>query len=337
MRKKGSSWKAPAQALAAMPDISGNTVNGLGEGNSRPASPFFWHEPEYQQFGEMQNYTLGIMFGLDDGKDIIDAFNLDENFQVKPRGPAPIELSEKKIERQPALWSQLVKDFALSHHADVVGIAKMQPEWVIDGFEIKEEYVVIVGVAHDFDEMSQAPSIPGNNRAIVEVGKQYTRAAVAAAELNNYIRGQGYESTCHPGPKAHSLLMIPAAIEAGLGELGKHGSLINRELGSSFRLSAVTTNMPLTVDEKDIFGIEDFCTRCQVCTRACPPDAIYSEKQLVRGVEKWYVDFDKCIPYFAETRGCGICIVVCPWSLPGVADNLLVKMARKKDKETATG
>ena len=28
--------------------------------------------------------------------------------------------------------------------------------------------------------------------------------------------------------------------------------------------------------------------------------------------KKWYVDFDKCIPYFAETSGCAICIAVCP-------------------------
>ena len=32
--------------------------------------------------------------------------------------------------------------------------------------------------------------------------------------------------------------MIPHAIEAGLGQLGKHGSLINERLGCSFRLSA---------------------------------------------------------------------------------------------------
>ncbi len=28
---------------------------------------------------------------------------------------------------------------------------------------------------------------------------------------------------------------------------------------------------------------------------------------------KWYVDFDKCIPYFTKTHGCTICIEVCPW------------------------
>jgi len=50
---------------------------------------------------------------------------------------------------------------------------------------------------------------------------------------------------------------------------------------------------------------------------------------MVRGVEKWYVDFDKCIPFFAETSGCAICIAVCPWSLPGVGENLSDKLARR--------
>ena len=61
-------------------------------------------------------------------------------------------------------------------------------------------------------------------------------------------------------------------------------------------------------------------------------DAISEQKQLVRGEEKWYVDFDRCIPYFAETKGCAICIARCPWSRPGVADNLLVKMAARRER-----
>ena len=82
-------------------------------------------------------------------------------------------------------------------------------------------------------------------------------------------------------------------------------------------------------DAPDIFGADLFCQSCQVCTRACPPDAIAPDKQTVRGTEKWYVDFDKCLPYFVENETCGICLAVCPWSRPGVADNLVGKMARR--------
>lgn len=34
-----------------------------------------------------------------------------------------------------------------------------------------------------------------------------------------------------------------------------------------------------------------------------PPSAIIQHKQMVRGVERWYVDFNKCIPYFADDSG----------------------------------
>ena len=124
--------------------------------------------------------------------------------------------------------------------------------------------------------------------------------------------------------------MIPPALAAGLGELGKHGSIINRAYGSSFRLAAVTTNLPLISDVPDNFGADEFCASCRVCARACPPDAIGHDKQWVRGAQKWYVEFDKCVAYFNETYGCGICIAVCPWSAPGRAPNLTKRMTARR-------
>jgi epoxyqueuosine reductase QueG len=87
--------------------------------------------------------------------------------------------------------------------------------------------------------------------------------------------------------------------------------------------------MPLVATGPSRFGADDFCTNCQVCTRACPPGAISEDKQMVRGVERWYVNFDKCIPYFAEAASCGICIAECPWTRPDVRPKLLATMARR--------
>ena len=58
-------------------------------------------------------------------------------------------------------------------------------------------------------------------------------------------------------------------------------------------------------------------------------DAIYTEKQTVRGEHKWYVDFDLCIPYFVENTGCGWCIGQCPWSRTGIAPRLAEKMSKR--------
>ena len=161
---------------------------------------------------------------------------------------------------------------------------------------------------------------------------KYNTASSSCRKLVNHILSLGYEAKAYPGPFATALNMMPAALAAGLGELGKHGSMINRQYGSSFRLSAVTTNLSMIADKPDNFGADDFCMRCQVCSNACPPDAINSEKQLVRGIEKWYVDFDKCIPYFGETLACGICIARCPWSTPDRAPKLAEKWTLRLSK-----
>ena len=92
----------------------------------------------------------------------------------------------------------------------------------------------------------------------------------------------------------------------------------------------MVTELPLVADAPDEFGADGFCLSCRVCTDACPPDAIFRDKQMVRGEVKWFVDFDRCIPYFNDTHGCGICIAVCPWSRPGVAPRLADKLSRRR-------
>ena len=131
---------------------------------------------------------------------------------------------------------------------------------------------------------------------------------------------------------AGKITLIPPALACGFGELGKHGSLITPEMGASFRLSAVLTDAPFAPTPPREFGIDDFCASCRVCEDACPPEAIFSEKQTVRGMKKWYVDFDKCLPFFNQTHGCAICIAVCPWSRPGVGVNLAAKLARRAER-----
>ncbi|CAN5874864.1 hypothetical protein BH11MYX4_BH11MYX4_48830 [soil metagenome] len=110
----------------------------------------------------------------------------------------------------------------------------------------------------------------------------------------------------------------------------KHGSLIHRELGANFRLACVLTDVPLLVERPDVFGGDDFCASCRVCAEACPPDAIVHDKQIVRGERRWYVDFDKCLPYFNENLGCAICLAVCPFSRPVIGPRLVAKLARKR-------
>jgi Pyruvate/2-oxoacid:ferredoxin oxidoreductase delta subunit len=306
-----------------MPEVSGNAVNGLGETRPRRASPFFWHPPERQTHGALQQKVTDYQQAVPE---------IARYFSSAPpggRGPEPITQAAATAPGTAAHWAAELKQFALGNEADLVGIAAMEPMYVYEGYDIAEPWVVLIGVGMEYEELSQAPATGENPAAAVVVAREYNRAARSCRKLRNFILSKGYYAKAYQGPYASALNMIPAAIEAGFGELGTHGSIINRELGSRFRLSAVTTDMPLVTDARVNFGIDDYCARCNACTNACPPQAIFEDKQLVRGVEKWYVDFDKCIPYFGEALGCGICIVRCPWSRPGAADRILHKLARR--------
>ena len=321
--KKKHNYSPDPELLKRFPDVSGNAINGLGERQRRQPARFFWHPADQHPFGELQQYIV---------TELRPASGEDRSFRNPhvDRGPSPVAINPQRAERSAANWADDVKAFALDHEADLVGVAAMQPDYVFEGYQIEEPWVVVMGFQHDYQKLARAPATESDPAAYHDLHEQYNRGARAANKLANHIRGYGYQAQAFPGPMADALAMIPAAVAAGLGELGKHGSMINRQFGSAFRLSAVTTDLPLVPDAPDVFGADDFCTRCQVCRQACPPDAIFDDKQWVRGEKKWYVDFDKCIPYFGENYACGICIAVCPWSRPGLAENLIVKMARRR-------
>ncbi|NQV79380.1 MAG: 4Fe-4S dicluster domain-containing protein [Alphaproteobacteria bacterium] len=235
------------------------------------------------------------------------------------------------VRRTPAAWSAAVKQEARDLGAELVGVARMQPEWVFDGFDVSQKWAVMLGIAMDHAELRTAP----HPRAIAEVVRQYGRGTQVAKRLASWLRAQGWDGFPHGGPDAGPILMIPPALACGFGELGKHGSIINPTLGSSFRLAYVLTDLPLEPGAAEAFGADGFCAHCRVCENACPPVALTPSKHLVRGETKWYVDFDKCVPYFNDTTGCGICIAVCPWSLPGVAPRLAAKLTRRRDRPAA--
>jgi epoxyqueuosine reductase QueG len=243
--------------------------------------------------------------------------------------PELIPVAEEQNSASAEQLSAEATAFALSHEADAVGIAAMDPLYVFEGYTVEEPWVIVLGLAHNYERLKEVPSDETNGIGVVDIGDQYAKGTRSSYALANWIRSQGYTANPYPGPSASALVLIPPAIAAGLGELGKHGSLISPKFGSGVRLAGVTTNMPLVATGPNRFGADDFCSTCQVCTRACPPGAISENKQMVRGVERWYVNFDKCIPYFAEAASCGICIAECPWTRPDVRPKLLATMARR--------
>ncbi len=323
-------YRPGAEQRALFPPVSGNAINGLGETRRRPPTPLYWHDPDTIPHGELQKY-----FYRNAGR--LAAQRRETSQMEAHRGPAQLDpVAPRRAEDTPEGWSRRVKEAARARDADLVGVARMDPQWVFEGRRVDEPWIVVLGVAMDHAELAKAPPRPGELGSADEVSRQYNRAARASKALANWIRGQGWNARAHTGPMAGDLLSIPAAIAAGFGQLGKHGSIINDRFGASFRLASVTTDLVLVADQPVDIGVDDFCMHCQVCSDACPPEAIFDTKQMVRGELKWYVDFDRCIPYFNDTLGCGICIARCPWSLPGVAPRLSEKMLRRRARTSAS-
>jgi NAD-dependent dihydropyrimidine dehydrogenase PreA subunit len=309
---------------ALWPDVSGNAINGLGERDVRPPSPIYWHPPEMTPHGPLQVWMM------DQGRKE-PALHAQRAARATVIAHQPIPIAPGKLERDPAEMAMAVKERAAALGADIVGLVRADPLWVYEGYDFDYPWIVMLGVAMDYEKLETAPEVT----AAMSVVEGYTQGWRVAQPLADWIRGQGWRAEPRVGPAAGPIALIPAALACGFGELGKHGSIINRTLGSNFRLAAVFTDLPLAADEPAEFGADEFCTVCQVCANACPVDAITHEKQLVRGVTKWYVDFDKCLPYFNETYGCAVCIAACPWSMPGTAPSLAEKMlARRARKAT---
>jgi epoxyqueuosine reductase len=311
----------PNPETLALLRVSGNPINGVGETAVRRASPFFWHPADQHPYGDLQ------IVARQSSRRCPGAA---EAFAAAYNHPELCPVAERQNTAPAEQLASEMKAFALSHEADAVGVAAMDPLYVFEGYTVEEPWVIVLALAHNYERLREVPSDETNGIGVSDVGDQYARGTRASYALANWIRSQGYNAHAYPGPMADALLLVPPAIASGLGELGKHGSLISPQFGAGVRLAGVTTDMPLITTAPIRFGADEFCKNCQACTKACPPGAIQEQKQTVRGVERWYVDFDRCIPYFAEAASCGICIAICPWTRPDARPKLLATMAQRR-------
>jgi len=305
-------------------NVTGNQINGLGEQKFRKPVKVY-HIPGQKNPFRLVNITFLVKATLwlnssIRAKDMVEAWQSSTLDDI-----APVKTNE-----DPQTFTAQVKEKAKELGAFDVGITAMRDEWTYQNKSSKEKWIIMLAIPMDHQNLADAPYQNGRD----EVSRAYDKGHWAAHGLSNWLRGHGWPAHGHGSFLDSNVLMIPAAIAAGLGELGKHGSMIHRKLGSSFRLAFVLTDAPLIPDEPEEFGADEFCASCQVCAKACPPNAISHDKQMIRGVERYYVDFDKCVPFFNDSGGCAICIAACPWSRPGVADNLVLKMARKRGAQT---
>ncbi len=251
--------------------------------------------------------------------------------------------------------SQVVRKAAHLLGADQVGFAELDRRWVYSHYfdeETKKDYPIKFSDDPGYEQYDQpirledgTRIIPKEMRYVVvllhEWGKDvdgtehaptllseglstlaYARMAPTLWMLAEFIRGLGY----HAIPAANdTALSIPLAIDAGLGQLGRHGLLINPKVGARCRISKIITDLPLEPAGAVDSGITEFCNACLKCVPKCGTQAITAgnrsfeplDKSNAAGVLSWKVDAKKCMTFQNRVGStCSTCVRMCAWTKP---------------------
>lgn len=227
------------------------------------------------------------------------------------------------------LTTRRIKQVARFLGAGSVGICTIDRRWVYShhfnrksgeaqelDFPAALKYAIVLILPMDYQLGKTFPSALSGTTT----GLGYANSLNCANMLAQFITNLGYEAVASLNDTA---LSIPMAIEAGLGEYGRHGLLITPEFGPNVRIAKVFTDLPLAVDQVKEFGVKAFCEICRKCANACPPRAISKDVpspeapnfSSFSGIKKWTVNAEKCFRFWVKMNtDCAICIRVCPYN-----------------------
>ena len=241
-----------------------------------------------------------------------------DKVKLQPRGPG--------LDLGPEEATERVKGYARHVGADLVGIAELDPRWIYShrgmalamageewGAEIRvgHRYAIVFAKEMSRDMIGPAP----HTSSTVESMHRYADGAVIANQVASYVANLGYSATANHLSR-YDCLLVPLAVDAGMGEMGRLGYLMTREFGPRQRLSAVTTDLPLLPDAPVDIGVEDFCRICRKCAVCCPSRSIpEGDPEEVNGSLRWKLNETTCFDYWGKVgTDCNVCMRVCPWS-----------------------
>ena len=248
---------------------------------------------------------------------------LDDLSMLRP-GPDE-QLAPESPEQSAAEIKQIAKTFG----ADLVGVTAYDERWVYtERFDSQTgsgkpndlgeglTSVIVIGQSMDPSLIQTAPSALSGTAT----GLGYSQDAAVLLVVAQYIRNLGYQAVPSMNDSA---LAIPLAIQAGLGEYGRHGLVITPEFGPRLRFGKIFTDLPMSHDQPKMLGVKEFCEQCDRCAQACPAKAIPHggpvpvalNRSGLTGVRKWSVDGEACFGYWSKINtDCAICVRVCPWT-----------------------
>jgi ferredoxin len=230
---------------------------------------------------------------------------------LRSQWPKPAELTDRQAadnRYQPQDWAEFtrrVKDAAAFCGASLVGVTRANPLWLYAcedeptcNLLARLETAIVMAIEMDYDLLRTSPAVT----AAAATGRAYSQMAFTATCLAGYLSELGWLALPSGNDTA---LSIPLAVDAGLGELGRNGSLVT--------------------DEPSCFGVQEFCEACAKCVEACPARAIPDGERTAcgpspannPGVLKWYTDPEECLAFWqVNGTSCASCIAACPLNKP---------------------
>jgi epoxyqueuosine reductase QueG len=210
-----------------------------------------------------------------------------------------------------------LKKFCLGQGIDLFGVADIR--------ELKKEFLLSQKVLSDLDRavclgirLSRA-TLNGIQDAPTRLYFHHYRTVnafldQAGLKVCNYIQNKGYLAMPIPASlildwenqKAH-LSHKKLGVLAGLGWIGRNNLLVNKILGSQFRLASILTDMPLKIDKP----VKENCGACRLCIDVCPAGAIQESPSGFNHI--------KCFEKLKEFQRqrlvdqyiCGVCVKAC--------------------------
>ncbi len=205
------------------------------------------------------------------------------------------------------------------HYMHRYGTKRSRPQELVPGT------LRVISARMDYLPQAQEDALPlldHDSRAYVSryaLGRDYhkvlrTRLRALARRIEERVENFGYRVFVDSAP----VLEKAIAEKAGLGWVGKHTNLIDRDSGSWFFLGELYTDLPLPVDEPEV----SHCGTCRACIDVCPTDAIVGPYKLNarRCISYLTIELKESIPVeFREAignriYGCDDCQLFCPWN-----------------------
>ena len=265
--------------------------------------------------------------------DVVGEVGFDESGKVEGftdyysiQTPGPTAKAELA---SPAETTRRIKLAAKMFGSGMTGICHIDQRWIYSktfnrksgqnpALDLPEgmKYAIVMIIPQDHYLSKTYPAALSG----ASTGLGYGTGLYCANTMAQLITNLGYEALASLNDTG---LNIPLAIQAGLGEYGRHGLLITPEFGPNVRIAKVFTDMPLEIDQPISFGVKEFCQICQKCADNCPPRAIPKGPpqeeppnfSSLKSITKWTVNAEKCFKFWVGMNtDCAICIRVCPYN-----------------------